>query len=59
MDVKIDYRLLNEQIKMCDIRSDNASSEEEREIFEGSANLLSEISFATETGQEVNFVKVN
>lgn len=58
MEAKIDLDLLNEQIYMCDIHADNASSEEEREIFIGIANLLSEIGFAVEHGQEINFKRV-
>ena len=59
MDINIDLKLLEEQIYMCDIHADNASSEEEREIFIGVANLLSEISWAVENEEYVTFVKVN
>ena len=59
MNINIDLKLLEEQIYMCDIHADNASSEEEREIFIGVANLLSEISYSVENGMEINFVKVN
>lgn len=59
MEIKIDLKLLEEQIYMCDIHADNASSEEEREIFIGIANLLSEISFAVEKEQEINFKRVD
>ena len=57
MEIQIDLKLLDEQIYMCDIHSDNASSEEEREIFIGISNLLSEIGFAVEHGQEIHFEK--
>ena len=57
MKIKIDLDILKEQIYMCDIHADNASSEEERGLFEGIANLLSEISFAVEEEEEVKFVR--
>ena len=59
MEIKIDLDILKEQIYMCDVHACNASSEEEREIFEGIANLLSEIDFAVENEQVIGFEKVN
>lgn len=59
MKIKIDLNILKEQIYMCDVHADNASSEEEREIFLGIANLLSEINFYVENEQEIGFEKVN
>jgi len=59
MKIKIDLSILKEQIYMCDVHADNASTEDEREIFIGIANLLSEISFAVEKEQEIEFVKIN
>ena len=55
MKIKIDLKLLNAQIQECDIKADNASTEEERGIFEGIANLLSNISSAIEHGDEIYF----
>lgn len=55
MKIKIDLELLNAQIYECDIKADNASSEEERDIFEGIAELLSAISFAVENEDEIYF----
>ncbi len=55
MLIKIDLELLNAQIQECDIKADNASSEEEREAFEGVSNLLSNISYALENGDEIRF----
>lgn len=55
MIIKIDLELLNVQIRECDIKADNASTEEERGIFEGIANLLSVIGVTTEQGEEVYF----
>lgn len=59
MDIKIDLKLLDEQIYMCDVHANNASSEEERELFNGIANLLSEICYSVETGMKINFERVN
>ncbi len=55
MIIKVDLELLNRQIRECDIKADNASSEEEREAFEGVANLLSDIVFALEVGDDIRF----
>jgi hypothetical protein len=55
MIIKVDLELLNRQIRECDIKADNASSEEEREAFEGVANLLSDIAFALEVGDDIRF----
>jgi hypothetical protein len=55
MKIKIDLELLNAQIQECDIRASKARTYEERDIFEGIANLLSEISLATECGDEIYF----
>ncbi len=55
MKIKIDLELLDAQIYECDIKADNASSEEERDIFEGIANLLSNIAFALENGDDIRF----
>ncbi len=55
MKIKIDLELLNAQIQECDIKADNASTEEERGIFEGIANLLSNIAFAVENDDEIYF----
>jgi len=59
MNIKISLDILKEQIYMCDIHADNASSEEERGLFEGIANFLSEISFAVEEKQEIEFVRIS
>lgn len=55
MKIKIDLELLNTQIQECDIKADNASTEKERGIFEGIAELLSAISFAVENEDEIYF----
>lgn len=57
MEIKINCKLLEEQIYMCDIHASNASSEEERDIFDGIANLLDAIACAVEKDEDINFVK--
>ena len=57
MIIKIDLELLNVQIRECDIKADNASSEEEKRIFEGIANLLSSIAYAVEKGYPIEVVE--
>lgn len=58
MDIKIDLELLEKQIQLCD---DFACVQNSpfADKFDGIANLLSEISYALETGNEINLVKVN
>jgi hypothetical protein len=55
MIIKVDLELLNTQIHECDVKAINASSEEECDIFEGIANLLSDIAFALENGDDIRF----
>ena len=58
MDIKIDLKLLNAQINLCGTFADVRNSSF-AEKFDGIANLLSEISYAIEENQEINFIKVN
>ena len=55
MKIKIDLALLEAQIHECDTKACHASSEEECSLFEGIANLLSEIAFALENGDDIKF----
>lgn len=63
MKVKIDVKLLEEQIKFCDEfadiyeKSKVKQMKEVSEQFEGIANLLSEIRFLAEMGEIVRFEK--
>lgn len=43
MSIVIDKNFLEKQIKLCDTYSVNTSNDNEKELFEGIANLLSEI----------------
>lgn len=55
MLITINLPLLDIQIQECDIKANNASTEEERCIFEDVANLLSHIAFALENGDDIRF----
>ena len=55
MEFIIDVELLRAQIRECDIKADNASSDEERGLFEGIANLLSNIAYALENDEDIEF----
>lgn len=55
MIIKVDLDLLDAQIRECDVKADNASSEEEQGLFDGIANLLSDIAFALENGDDIRF----
>lgn len=57
MQVLVDTDYLKKQIYMCDVHARNASSEEERELFEGLADFLDSIDYAIERNVEVNIVK--
>ena len=48
MSIVIDKNLLEKQIKLCDTYSVNTSNDNEKELFEGIANLLSEINYELE-----------
>ena len=56
MKIKIDCELLNEQIKMCDTHAINASSEYESDLFDGIATLLSDICYALENDESIEFL---
>ena len=61
MKVKIDIKLLEEQIRFCDEFADIYEQSQVKELkevsekFEGIANLLSEIRFLAEMGETVHF----
>lgn len=48
MKITIDLELLKEQITQCDIKANNASSEEEQALFDGLADFLSAICYDVE-----------
>ena len=58
MTIKIDCKLLSEQIQLLDMYAGVMSNKRNKELVEGILNLLSEISFAVEEEEEVKFVRV-
>lgn len=56
MKIKIDCKLLSEQIQLLDMYAGVMSNKHNKELVEGILNLLSEISFAVEEEEEVKFV---
>ena len=59
MEIKIDCKLLGKQIDFLDLCSDIMTDEYKKELFEGVANLLSEICFAVEEDIYISFKRVN
>lgn len=59
MDIKVDCKILGEQIQLLDMYSSVIVSPHNRELVDGIVNLLSAISFAVEEEQEIKFVNVN
>ena len=59
MIIKVDTNLLNKQIYLIDVYANNASSEHDRGLLDGVANLLSEIIGVSDGSNEVYFEKVN
>ena len=57
MIVKINCKLLSEQIQFLDMCSDVMTNEHNRGLIDGISNLLSEISFAVEEEEEITFVR--
>ena len=55
MIIKIDCKLLNEQIQFLDMYSDMITDEYKKGLIDGVANLLSEISYAVEEGKDICF----
>ena len=59
MIIKIDSKLLDKQIRLCDTCAENGINEEDRDLFDGIANLLSEIGYAIENDIEFEIIKIN
>lgn len=55
MKIKINCKLLSEQIQLLDMYSSVMTNEHNKGLVEGIVNLLSEISFAVEEGEDVCF----
>lgn len=59
MEIKIDCKLLNEQIQLLDMYASIIAHEHKRELVEGIINLLDRIEWALEEGEEIHLEKVN
>lgn len=57
MKIKVNCRVLAEQIELLDTYVRVMKNEDNIDLFEGISNLLSEISFAVEEGVPVTFVR--
>ena len=57
MEIKVNCRVLAEQIELLDTYVRVMKNEDNRDLFEGISNLLSEISFAVEEDVPVTFVR--
>ena len=58
MTIKIDCKLLSEQIQLLDMYAGVMSNKHNKELVEGILNLLSEISFAIEEEEKIEFERV-
>ena len=59
MEIKIDCKLLNEQIEFLDLCSGIMTDEHKKGLFEGVAELLSQICFAVEDNRYISFKRVD
>lgn len=53
--IKLDTKLLDQQITLCSTKANNASDELERDLFTGLENLLTELSCAIENDDDIEF----
>lgn len=58
MEIKIDCKLLSEQIEFLDLCSSIMTDEYKKGLFEGVAELLSQICFAVEEDRYVSFKRI-
>ena len=58
MVIKVNCKLLSEQIQLLDMYASVMSNKYNKGLVEGIANLLSEISFAVEENEEICFKRV-
>ena len=58
MDIKVNLNLLEDQITMCDLYAHHAGNYYTSAMFEGISNLLSNICYALENGQKIDFTIV-
>ena len=60
MELKINCKLLSEQINLCDACVDKYGADNAiGSLFDGIANLLSAICFAVEEEKEIEFIRID
>lgn len=59
MEIKIDCKLLNEQIEFLDLYSGIMTDEYKKGLVEGVAEFLSQICFAVEDDRYISFKRVD
>lgn len=57
MQIKVDCKLLSEQIQLLDAYASVMNNEYNKGLVEGISNFLSQISFAIEKDIEIEFIK--
>lgn len=58
MELRIDSKLLDEQIALCEKYEFHGDNNYEQNLFGGIAELLTEISVALESDETVNFFEI-
>lgn len=58
MNIKVDCKILDEQIKMLDIYASLIRDDHKREMIDGVINLLDKICWALEEGEEIYLEKI-
>lgn len=59
MEIKIDCKLLNEQIEFLNLYSSFITDEYKKGLIEGIAELLSQICYAVEDDRYISFKRVD
>jgi hypothetical protein len=59
MKIKIDCRILSEQIQLLEMYAGVISSKHNKELVEGILNILSEVMWAVEEDEDLRFERVN
>lgn len=57
VEIKVDCKMLNEQIELCDAYADMLKIAPLKGMFYGIAEFLSAICYAIENDREIHFVK--
>lgn len=59
MKLKIDCKILSEQIQLLEMYASVMSSKHNKELVEGILNILSEVMWAVEEDEDLRFERVN